>query len=63
MSQRCMAVNLTVSEIQRQKWTGKSHYPPLARIRVNENFLGKPFLDGSRPWLLPPLVLEKNLQG
>jgi len=29
-----MAVYLTVSEIQRQKWTGGSFYPPLAGIRV-----------------------------
>jgi len=30
-----MAVHLTVLEIQRQKWTGGSFYPPLAGIRVN----------------------------
>jgi len=34
MSQKCMAVYLTVSEIQRQKWSGGSFYPPLAGIRV-----------------------------
>ena len=33
MSQKCMAVYLTVSEILRQKWTGGSFYPPLAGIR------------------------------
>jgi len=35
MSQKCTAVYLTVSEIQRQKWTGGSFYSPLAGIRVN----------------------------
>jgi len=34
MSQKRVAVCLTVSEIQRQKWTGESFYPPLAGIRV-----------------------------
>ena len=34
MSQKSMAVYLTVSEIERQKWTGGSFYPPLAGIRV-----------------------------
>jgi len=37
MSEKCMAVYLTVSEIQRQKWTGGSFYPPLAGIRVNRH--------------------------
>jgi len=39
MSEKRMALHLTVSEIQRQKWTGGSFYPPLAGIRVKTNAL------------------------
>ena len=36
MSEKRMAACLTVSEIQRQKWSGGSFHPPLAGIRVKQ---------------------------
>ena len=44
MSQKCTAVHLTVLEIQRQKWSGGSFYPPLAGIRVKQALMSTPIL-------------------
>ena len=47
MSQKRMAVSLTVLELQRQKWTGGNFTPQAAGIRVKRTVYNRAIMDHS----------------